>query len=140
MSNDFFPPRNPPLPLSCFTSEAARSTAPFNHRPIDFMIGKYAAGLLNRPTAEQLRNWMNNETPVPGKYHAVLRDVMAKMTGRDLMIFRQNCGSSIRGFAHLIHETRAYSDIVVHYIDSWSDIGDNRPRWDRGYAGSRIGL
>ncbi len=140
MNAGFFPPRDPPLPLDCFTSETARDIAPFNPAPISFMIDKYAAGLANRPTAEQLRDWMNNETPVAHKYHETVQDIAAKMTGRDLMVFRQNCGASIRGFAHLIHETGAYSDIVVHYIDSWSDIGDPRPRWDRGYAGSRIGM
>ena len=140
MRNDFFPPRDPPLPLDFFTQAQATSKTPFNPGPIDFMVGKYTAGLTHRPTAKQLRDWMNNEAPVPAPYNAVIQDVVGKMTGRDLMVFRQNCGASMRGFAHLIHETRAYSDIIVHYIDSWSDIGDQRPRRDRGYGGSRIGL
>ena len=116
--------------------------APFNPWRIDPLFNKHAAGLLpsHRPTAEQCRDWMNKEAPIPEKYHPALQDIMAKMTGRDLMVFRQNCGASMRGFAHLVHESQAFSDIVVHYIDSWSDIGDTRERWDEGYGGARIGV
>ena len=99
------------------------------------MIGKYAAGLQPRPTPAQLRDWMNDEAPIPAEYHTSIADTIAKMDGGDYMVFRQNCGGSIRGIVHLVHETGAFSDRFVHYLDQYSDIGDQRPRWDGGYAG-----
>ena len=99
------------------------------------MIGKHAAGLRPRPTAAQLRDWMNDEAPVPAEYHMAISDTFAKMVGIDYMVFRQNSGSSIRGFVHLVHETRSFTDRLVHYLDQYSDIGDQRPRWGGDYAG-----
>ena len=77
-----------------------------------------------RPSAQQLRDWMNEECEIPAEYHPAIRDANAKMDGWDYMMFRQNSGSSIRGLAHLLHASGAFSDM-----------GDPRPRWDRGYAG-----
>ena len=131
----YFPPRDPPLPLAQFTTAVATEKVPFRPAPIRRMIGKYAAGLKARPSAEQLRDWMNNESPIPAEYHPAIRDTIAKMDGWDYMTFRQNSGSSIRGLVHLIHETQSFSDRIVHYVDTFSDVGDLRPRWDRGYAG-----
>lgn len=135
MRRDPFPPRDPPQPLSNFTSEVVVKRTPFNPQRIEWMIGKYAAGLRTRPTPAQLRDWMNNEAPVPAEYHMAIADTFAKMVGIDYMVFRQNCGASIRGIVHLVHETGAFSDRFVHYLDQYSDIGDQRPRWDCGYAG-----
>ncbi|MYD42607.1 MAG: hypothetical protein F4W90_01790 [Gammaproteobacteria bacterium] len=71
---------------------------------------------------------------MPEQYHAAIYDTIAKMDGEDYMVFRQNCGASIRGIVHLVHQTGAFSDRFVHYLDKFSDIGDQRERWDRGYA------
>ena len=138
--SEYLPPRNPPLPLRCFEMERARDIAPFNPGPVDFLFRTHAAGLVHRPTAAQLRDWMNAEAPIPVNYHEAIRDTIAKMSGLDLMTFRQNNGSSIRGFAHLLHETHAFIDRAVHYVDQYSDIGDRRNRWDAGYAGSAPGI
>lgn len=56
------------------------------------------------------------------------------------MDFVRNNGASVRGFAHLLHETHAFTNRVVHYVDNFSDIGDPRPRRDGGYAGIQYGL
>ena len=139
MKSTFFPPRDAPLPLSLFSSSNAKTMTKFNPIPIDSLFKKYAAGLRTKPSAEQLRTWMNNEVSIPPEYHTAIRDVMANMTGEDCMRFRQNSGSSIRGMVHLIHETGSFTDRVVHYVDQYSDIGDQRERWDKGYAGIEIG-
>ena len=131
----YFPPRDPPLPLDQFTSRQARHRSEFNPSVIQRMVDKYAAGLQPRPTAEQLRNWMNQESEISEDYHPAIRDTIAKMDGWDYMMFRQHCGASIRGMVHLLHATAAFSDRMVHYVDKFSDIGDQRPRWDCGYAG-----
>ena len=135
MKRSPFPPRDPPQPLANFSSAVVLQQAPFNPIPISWMIEKYAAGLSSRPTPEQLRDWMNTEAPVPLKYHAAIADTIAKMDGGDYMKFRQNCGASIRGIVHLVHETKSFSDRFVHYLDNFSDVGDVRPRWDDDYAG-----
>lgn len=83
---------------------------------------------------------MNTESTIPAEYHAAIYDTIVKMRGRHMLRFSQNNGASIRGFAHLVHETGAFSDRVVHYIDNFSDIGDTRPRWDGGYAGIEYGF
>lgn len=132
-----FPPREPPLPLSRFTKPLSTTRAPFNPGIVNSLIRKHAAGLRIKPTAEQLRHWMNSESDIPAEYHEAICDTMAKMYGYQLLRFSQNNGASIRGFAHLIHQTGAYTDRIVHYIDNFSDIGDPRPRWDGGYAGSQ---
>lgn len=134
MNPNCFPPKDPPLPLKYFTNKAATWIEDFNPGPVNRIFRKHAAGLMAKPTAEQLRDWMNEESEVPEKYHPAIMDTIAKMRGEEMMTFRENNGSSIRGFAHLVHATQAYTDRVVHYIDQWSDIGDPRPRWDGGYT------
>ena len=119
-------------------SDMARERHALDPGPIQLLINKHAAGVQPRPSASQLTSWMNNESAVPEQYHVAIRDTVAKMSGHDCMIFVQNAGSSIRGFAHLLHATGAFTDRVVHYVDQFSDIGDNRPRWDNGYAFSRM--
>lgn len=140
MNNGYFPPGDPPLTLDKSTNPAATWIEKFNPGAINSIINKHVAELHGRPTAKQLRDWMNNTTPIPPEHHAAIYDTILKMDGMDMMRFRQNNGSSIRGFAHLVHETEAYSDRVVHYIDAFSDIGDPRERWDSGYAGIAYGL
>ena len=135
-----FPPRDPPLPLKYFTKPLATTKSPLNPGVVNSIVRKHAAGLRPRPTAEQLCHWMNTESAVPVEYHHAIYDTMAKMRGHQMLRFSQNNGASIRGFAHLIHQTGAYTDRVVHYIDNFSDIGDTRPRWDGGYAGIQYGF
>ena len=134
MTISFIPPPDPPLSIKYFTDIRCRRKTKFDPGPINFMIRKHAAGIPDKPTAEQLRDWMNDESPIPDKYQYALHDTIAKMRGHHMIEFRQNCGSSIRGFVHLIHQVGATNDKVSHYVDHWSDIGDPRPRWDRGYA------
>ena len=139
MKHTFFPPREAPLPLTLFVSLNAVKRSEFNPGPIDSLFRKYAAGLRTKPGAEQLRWWMNEEINIPPEYHPAIRDVIANMSGEDCMVFRQNSGSSIRGMAYLIHSTGSFTDRVVHYVDQYSDIGDERERWDQGYAGIELG-
>ena len=140
MSKERFPPRSPPLSLDHFDHDAAREIVPFNPGPVDMLIRKYAAGLQPRPDAAQLRDWMNNEAPIPAIYHPAIRDTVAKMTGRDCMVFSQNNGSSLRGFAYLLHATHAFSHRAVHYVDQWSDVGDRRQRWGDKYGSVTPGM
>ena len=140
MTQAFFPPRDPPLALKYFTNRIATTKSPFNPGVVNSIIRKHAAGLRTKPTAEQLRHWMNTESAIPAEYHEAIRDTIAKMRGHHMMRFSQNNGASIRGFAHLIHQTAAFTDRVVHYVDNFSDIGDPRPRWDGGYAGITYGM
>ena len=140
MTRSLFPPRDPPLPLEYFTNSVATAKSPLNPGVVNSIFRKHAAGLRTRPTAEQLCHWMNTESTIPVEYHEAIRDTIAKMRGHHMMRFSQNNGASIRGFAHLIHETGAFTDRVVHYVDNFSDIGDPRPRWDGGYAGITYGM
>lgn len=78
---------------------------------------------------------MNNETPVLVEYDAAITFTIAKMVGNDYTVFRLNCASSIRGILHLAHETGAISDRFIHYLDWYSDVSDERPRWNGGYVG-----
>lgn len=122
--------------MHCFEGIGARQTAPFNPHIINHMFAERAAGVRHRPTAHQLRDWMTSESEVPDKYHTAIVDTFARMTGLDLMRFRQNNSSSIRGIAHLLHATGAFSHRAVHFVDARSDIGDQSPWWGKGYAGS----
>lgn len=140
MAISFIPPPHPPLPITYFTDIRSTRIARFHPDIINSMIRKHAAGIPDKPTAEQVRDWMNNEEPVPARYHEALYDTIAKMRGHHMIRFRQNCGSSVRGFVHLIHAVGATNDRVSHYLDNWSDIGDARPRWDGGYAGIQYGF
>ena len=140
MNTKRFPPRRPPVSLDHFNHEAARKIMPFNPNVVNMLMNKYAAGLRPRPDAEQLRDWMNREAPIPEKYHPALRDTIAKMTGRDCMLFSQNNGSSLRGFAYLLYATNAFSHRAVHYVDQWSDIGDRSPRWGGRYGAVTVGM
>ena len=140
MTRSLFPPRDPPLPLGYFTNPVATAKSSLNPGVVNSIFRKHAAGLRTRPTAEQLCHWMNTESAIPVEYHEAIRDTIAKMRGHHMMRFSQNNGASIRGFAHLIHETGAFTDRVVHYVDNFSDIGDPRPRWDGGYAGITYGM
>ena len=134
MKREIFPPHRPPRPLAEFTSPHARKRAPFDPAAVRALIDKHAAGIRPRPTPEQLRDWMNAESPVPEIYSAAIADMIAKMTGIEYMRFRRSCGASVRGLAHLAHETGVLSDRFAHYLDRWSDGGDRRERFDRGYG------
>lgn len=140
MTRRIFPPREAPLALKYFTKPLSTTRSRFNPDVVNGIVRKHAAGLRTKPSAEQLRNWMNTESTIPVQYHEAIRDTIAKMRGHHMLRFTQNNGASIRGFAHLIHETKAYTDRVVHYVDNFSDIGDPRPRWDGGYAGIQYGF
>ena len=111
---------------------------PFNPGPVDRLPRTHAAGLAHRPTAAQLEDCMNAEAPIPGNHHEAIRDTITNMSGLDPMTFRQNNGSSIRGLAHLLHDTRAFIDRAAHCVDHSSDIGDRRNRWYAGFAGSAL--
>ena len=126
----------PPQPLENFTNESALSRSEFNPGIVNAWMKKHAAGLLPecRPTAEQLRDWMNNESPVPEQYHMAVYDFIGKLDGSMLMDFTHNNGASIRGFAHLIHQVGSRADKAVHWVDRYSDIGDQRAVYLKGYS------
>ena len=128
-------PNDPPRPMDEFTLDVSNKKNDFKPGLINLFIKKHAAGLRYKPTAEQLRDWMNEETEIPSQYHEAIRDTIYKMNGVSIIQFRMSCGSSVRGMAHLVHQTKAYSDIFVHYVDSYSDNGDQREWFGRGYAG-----
>ena len=136
MTHCYFPPNDvPPLPMDYFTSPLATQARDFEPRRIEQMVNKYAAGVGNRPTAEQLRNWMNEESDIPEEHWPAIVDTIKEMDGSDYLEFWLSCGASLRGMAHLCHQTKAFSDRFVHFLDQFSDIGDRRERWDGGYAG-----
>ena len=99
-------------------------------------MDKHAAGIRReyRPTAEQLLCWMNDESEVPHEYRMAIYDFIGKLDGRMLLQFTHNNGSSIRGFVHLIHQAHSCADRAVHFVDRYSDIGDQREFIGRGYA------
>ena len=100
----------------------------FNADIVDALMDKHAAGIKReyRPTAAQLRSWMNEECEVPDKYHMAIYDFIGKLDGRMLLKFTHNNGSSIRGFVHLIHQVHSCADRAVHFVD--------REFVGRGYA------
>lgn len=126
----------PPQPLSNFTNERALSKATFDRDIVDALMNKHAAGIRrdHRPTSQQLRSWMNDESKVPRKYHMAIYDFIGKLDGRMLLRFTHNNGSSIRGFVHLIHQANSCAERAVHFVDRYSDIGDQREFLGRGYA------
>ena len=126
----------PPLPIDKFTNENALRKAVFKPCVVDSLMNKHAAGIRRefRPSAGQLRDWMNNESDVPEKYHMAIYDFVGKLNGRMLLQFTHNNGSSIRGFVHLIHQVHSCADRAVHFVDRYSDIGDQREVFGRGYV------
>lgn len=108
---------------------------PFRPNVIDALMRTYAAGLKREfhPSARQLRDWMNDESQIPDKYHMALYDFIGKLNGRDLMRFTHNNGASIRGFVHLIHQVESRADHAVHFVDRYSDTGDQRKVFGKGY-------
>ena len=125
----------PPLPIDKFTNENVLRKAEFTPRVVDSLMNKHAAGIRRefRPSATQLRDWMNEESEVPSKYHMAIYDFVGKLNGRMLLQFTHNNGSSIRGFVHLIHQVHSCADHAVHFVDRYSDIGDQREVFSRGY-------
>lgn len=126
----------PPQPIANFNSECALTKAKFNADIIDSLLNKHAAGIrhVRRPTAAQLRHWMNSESKVPNQYHMAIYDLIGKLNGRMLLQFVHNNGSSIRGFVHLIHQVGSCADRAVHFVDRYSDYGDQREVFGRGYV------
>lgn len=122
--------------MANFTNDRALMKVQFNADIVDALMDKHAAGIRReyRPTAVQLRRWMNEESKVPDKYHMAIYDFIGKLDGRMLLKFTHNNGSSIRGFVHLIHQVHSCADRAVHFVDRCSDIGDQREFFGRGYA------
>lgn len=98
------------------------------------MFGHRTGGVGYVPTPEQMRDWMNEESPVPAEHHPAIRQTLGQLSGLEMVAFVANCGSSVRGMVHLVHECKAYNDRLSHFLDQHSDIGDPRPRWDKGYG------
>ena len=124
-----------PQPIENFTNTRALKKSEFNPDRFQFWIDKHAAGIKHefRPTPKQLRDWMNNEIPVPHQYHMAIYDFIGKLDGSTLMMFTHNNGASIRGLVHLMHEVRSTADSAVHWVDRYSDIGDQREVYLKGY-------
>lgn len=128
-------PIDSPRPVDEFTLEVSNKKNDFKPGLINLFIKTHAAGLRHKLTAEQFHDWMNEESEIPSQNHEAIRDAIYKMNGISIIQFRKGCGSSVRGLAHLAHQTKAYSDIFVHYVDSYFDNEDQPERFGRGYVG-----
>ena len=105
--------------LDGFTSPITNSRSEFNPSIIDLLIDKHAAGISNRPKADQIRDWMNARSEVPEEYHEAIRSTIIKLDGYQLILFRRNCGSSVNGLAHLALSTGVDSYRFTCYMSGF---------------------